>query len=92
MVGSHVWVVDALRTPVGRHRGALAAVRPDDFAAAVGGAVLERANRSMILDGTFEPNAPLREVELATASGAALIPSRVSSRPADETRAITESS
>ncbi|MEO7104671.1 MAG: thiolase family protein [Gemmatimonadaceae bacterium] len=28
-------IVDALRTPIGRHRGALARVRPDDLAAAV---------------------------------------------------------
>lgn len=38
-----VWIVDALRTPVGRHRGALAAVRPDDLAATVIGAVVERS-------------------------------------------------
>jgi 3-oxoadipyl-CoA thiolase len=30
---SDAFVLDALRTPVGRHRGALAAVRPDDLAA-----------------------------------------------------------
>lgn len=28
-----VYVVDAVRTPVGRYGGALAAVRPDDLAA-----------------------------------------------------------
>jgi 3-oxoadipyl-CoA thiolase len=44
MSGNHdVWIVDALRTPVGRHRGALAGVRPDDLAARVVGAVVERA-------------------------------------------------
>ena len=27
------WIVDAVRTPIGRHGGGLAAVRPDDLAA-----------------------------------------------------------
>ncbi len=35
-------IVDALRTPVGRHGGALARVRPDDLAAVVIRALLER--------------------------------------------------
>src|SRR5262245_11547908 len=33
--GRDVYVVDAVRTPVGRHGGALAEVRPDDLAAHV---------------------------------------------------------
>src|SRR5213080_2072780 len=37
------WVVEAVRTPIGRYGGALAAVRPDDLAAAVIAAVVERA-------------------------------------------------
>jgi 3-oxoadipyl-CoA thiolase len=37
------WIVTALRTPVGRYAGALATVRPDDLAAAVIGAVVERS-------------------------------------------------
>ena len=37
------WVVDAVRTPVGRYGGALATVRPDDLAAAVIAAVVERS-------------------------------------------------
>jgi len=37
------WIVSAVRTPVGRYGGALAAVRPDDMAAAVLRAVVERA-------------------------------------------------
>jgi 3-oxoadipyl-CoA thiolase len=37
-----VWVVDAVRTPIGRYRGALATVRPDDLAAAVVSAVVRR--------------------------------------------------
>ncbi|MCU0682709.1 MAG: thiolase family protein [Polyangiaceae bacterium] len=37
-----VYVVDALRTPIGRFRGALASVRPDDLAAHVISALLAR--------------------------------------------------
>src|SRR6266480_7098731 len=37
------WVVEAVRTPIGRYGGALAAVRPDDLAAAVIAAVVERS-------------------------------------------------
>ena len=37
------WIVEAVRTPVGRYGGALAAVRPDDLAAAVLRAVVERS-------------------------------------------------
>ena len=36
------FIVDALRTPIGRYGGALAAVRPDDLAARVIGAAVER--------------------------------------------------
>lgn len=36
------WIVDAVRTPIGRHGGALAPVRPDDLAAATISALLER--------------------------------------------------
>lgn len=38
-----VYVLDAVRTPVGRHRGALAAVRADDLAAQVLEAALSRS-------------------------------------------------
>ncbi|MFY9738599.1 MAG: acetyl-CoA C-acyltransferase [Candidatus Cybelea sp.] len=37
-----VWIVDAVRTPIGRHGGALATVRPDDLAAIAMRAVVER--------------------------------------------------
>ncbi|TVP53763.1 MAG: thiolase family protein [Gemmatimonadales bacterium] len=37
-----VWIVDALRTPIGRHGGGLAPVRPDDLAARTIQALLER--------------------------------------------------
>jgi 3-oxoadipyl-CoA thiolase len=36
------WIIDAVRTPVGRYGGALAAVRPDDLAAAVIAAIVAR--------------------------------------------------
>jgi 3-oxoadipyl-CoA thiolase len=37
------WIITALRTPIGRYGGALAAVRPDDLAATVIRAVVERS-------------------------------------------------
>ena len=37
-----VWIVDAVRTPIGRYGGALAAVRPDDLAALVIRALMDR--------------------------------------------------
>ena len=37
-----VWVVDALRTPIGRHGGALAKVRPDDLASTAVEALVKR--------------------------------------------------
>src|SRR4051794_27134328 len=37
------WIVGAVRTPIGRHRGALSAVRPDDLGALVLEALVERA-------------------------------------------------
>ena len=36
------WIVDAVRTPIGRHGGALAPVRPDDLAAVTIRALLDR--------------------------------------------------
>jgi len=36
------WIVDAVRTPIGRHGGKLAAVRPDDLAATTIEALLDR--------------------------------------------------
>jgi 3-oxoadipyl-CoA thiolase len=43
------WIIDAVRTPIGRYGGALATVRPDDLAALVIRAIVER-NR---LDGAL---------------------------------------
>src|SRR6201997_4452037 len=37
-----VFVVDAVRTPIGRHRGALAEVRPDDLGALVIAELIKR--------------------------------------------------
>jgi 3-oxoadipyl-CoA thiolase len=37
-----VWVIDAVRTPIGRYNGALATVRPDDLAAAAIRTLIER--------------------------------------------------
>ncbi|MEO6834629.1 MAG: acetyl-CoA C-acyltransferase [Candidatus Tumulicola sp.] len=41
--GRDVWVVEAVRTPIGRYNGALANVRPDDLAAIAVRAVVDRA-------------------------------------------------
>ncbi len=38
-----VWVVDAMRTPIGRQNGALAAMRPDDLAALVVRGIVDRS-------------------------------------------------
>lgn len=38
------WIVDAVRTPIGRHGGGLASVRPDDLAAVTIEALLERTD------------------------------------------------
>jgi acetyl-CoA acetyltransferase family protein len=44
LTGRDVFVVDAIRTPVGRHGGALAAVRPDDLAATAITGLVERVD------------------------------------------------
>ena len=36
------WIIDAVRTPIGRHGGSLARVRPDDLAAAAVAALVQR--------------------------------------------------
>ncbi|WP_041732165.1 thiolase family protein [Conexibacter woesei] len=55
------WILDAVRTPIGRHRGALCTVRPDDLAAAVVARVVERAG--------VEPTS-IDDVYLGCANGA----------------------
>ena len=42
MTAREVWAIDAVRTPIGRAGGALAAVRPDDLAARVVRAIVDR--------------------------------------------------
>jgi acetyl-CoA acyltransferase len=42
VLGAPVFVVDACRTPIGKHRGALSTVRPDDLAARAIGGLLAR--------------------------------------------------
>ena len=42
MPANDAFILDALRTPIGRYRGALSAVRPDDLAALVIGTIVER--------------------------------------------------
>jgi acetyl-CoA acetyltransferase family protein len=42
-VPGETYIVDAVRTPTGRYGGALAGVRPDDLAACVVGALVERS-------------------------------------------------
>jgi 3-oxoadipyl-CoA thiolase len=42
MAMREAWIVDAVRTPIGRHGGGLAPVRPDDLGARVIEALLER--------------------------------------------------
>jgi 3-oxoadipyl-CoA thiolase len=41
-VSREVWVIDAVRTPIGRHGGRLATVRPDDLAAIALRAIVDR--------------------------------------------------
>jgi acetyl-CoA acyltransferase len=43
---NEAWIVGAVRTPIGRHGGALSAVRPDDLGAVVLEALMERTSVS----------------------------------------------
>ena len=62
MTGGAVYILDAVRTPIGRHRGALAGERPDDLAAATLRALLDRVPE-------VEP-AQIDDVFLGAANGA----------------------
>jgi 3-oxoadipyl-CoA thiolase len=55
------WIVSAVRTPIGRHGGALRAVRPDDLAALVVGAAVQRC--------AIDPSL-IEDVVLGNANGA----------------------
>ncbi|GAB4130637.1 MAG: thiolase family protein [Roseiflexaceae bacterium] len=43
-MATEAWIIDAVRTPIGRHGGSLSSVRPDDLAALVLRAVVERTS------------------------------------------------
>jgi acetyl-CoA acyltransferase len=58
---SEAWIVDAVRTPIGRYGGALSGVRPDDLGAVVLRALLER---------TGVPAADVEDVYLGCANQA----------------------
>ncbi|MFE7216364.1 thiolase family protein [Streptomyces sp. NPDC057611] len=58
----HVYIVDAVRTPIGRYNGSLAVVRPDDLAAH---AVRELVNRTPELE-----SARIDDIYLGNANGA----------------------
>ena len=62
MTQNEVYIVDAVRTPIGRFKGALKSIRPDDLAAIAIVGLLER-----------NPTVPLKEIEeviLGNANGA----------------------
>jgi acetyl-CoA acetyltransferase family protein len=59
---SDVYIVDAVRTPIGRYGGALAGVRPDDLAATAVGALVSRQSN-------LDPST-VDEVYLGDANGA----------------------
>ena len=58
---AEAWIIDAVRTPMGRYGGALAGVRPDDLGAVVLRALLER---------TGVPAADVEDVYLGCANQA----------------------
>ncbi|HEX7461229.1 MAG TPA: acetyl-CoA C-acyltransferase [Dermatophilaceae bacterium] len=58
------WIVDAVRTPIGRYAGALSGVRPDDLAATVIRALVARHT-----DKGFDPTA-IDDVLIGDANGA----------------------
>jgi acetyl-CoA acetyltransferase len=90
---AEAFIIDALRTPIGRYAGALAPVRPDDLAALVLRAVLERsgvpaADVEDVILGCANPACPRpRRGRPSTAS----VPpgSRPSTRPGARSAAAT---
>lgn len=58
---TEAWIVEAVRTPIGKHGGALAAVRPDDLAALTLKALMERAG---------VPPSEVEDVYMGCANGA----------------------
>jgi len=63
-VMSDAWVVDAVRTPIGRYAGALSGIRPDDLAATVIRGLVARR-----IDDGFDPKA-IDDVLLGDANAA----------------------
>ena len=61
---SDVWVVDAVRTPIGRYAGGLSGIRPDDLAATVVRELVARRTSA-----GFDP-ADIDDVLLGNANGA----------------------
>lgn len=49
MIARHAYLVDGVRTPIGRYAGALSAVRPDDLAAHVVRELLARHGGAIAL-------------------------------------------
>ena len=49
------WIIEAVRTPIGRYGGALASVRPDDLAAAAirAGKPIVAYVKNMAADGSY---------------------------------------
>ncbi|WP_017616033.1 thiolase family protein [Nocardiopsis salina] len=72
---SDTYVLDAVRTPFGKFGGALSGVRPDDLAAHVVGALVDRApglerSEAPVGPGGSEGEPPVDEVLLGNANGA----------------------
>ena len=47
------WIIDGVRTPIGRHGGALASIRPDDLGALTIEALVARNRQFQHLDTLF---------------------------------------
>src|SRR5688572_22607110 len=62
MQGRGVYIIDAVRTPIGKHGGALAHTRPDDLAAGIVRALVDRS-------AGLDP-AQIDDVVLGAANGA----------------------
>ena len=77
------WIVEAVRTPIGRYGGALASVRPDDLAAAVLRAVVDRAGVDPASSRTSSSAAPTRPARTTATS-----PGWRSCSPASRSRSV----
>jgi hypothetical protein len=61
------WIIEAVRTPVGRYGGALASIRPDDLATAVLRAVVARSGiePGLTEDVSSVRQSPVRQRDVA---------------------------